>query len=360
VLIGAFSPLSCDDNSEPQFKKSQKRRRQILLSLAASILPLLVNAPVHLLSSTNVRDQLHEDELRPTTQAKQGIASMVVLALEFQAVMTSLLGKDTEEFVSILLYPTVDKVHSSRSSIVQDAAMDSFRSMASECGMKQVSSLLEREAVRLFADMLSRLRVPGGSSITRGGDAADTLAVASSLTWVLGEMSKANSQESPTLGGSATLSGLVKLGNALIDRLDHFFLDKIVSEEETFKISEMYSAFFRYMKLIFERDANTLEGQEDKENDISWLQLLSDFRKPCKEVFGGEGDEGDSTGDLHESCSDMDGGLTINKTEIDLTSKIIFMACYLLSNESLRVQIGACESLTWGFQFLALIAKRVS
>lgn len=359
MFIGAFHPYSSSEDLLPLSQKEEKRRRKILLSLASSILPLLAHPPIYLLSSAGQTDQLGSNEFDPTPKMQQGIASVLVLLLELQAVMTNLLQRATEDFVSILLYPTIDKVHAKNSVIVQGAAMDALRSIAYACGVDQVSCLLQREAARLLVDMLSRLRVPGGATISRGEHATETLAVAFCLTWVCEEIVRGGTRESPFLVDGSTVSGVVELGNTLMDRLDLFFVNKVIAEQDTFKITEMYSAFFRYLIFLFDRDDNVEQGQEEENvGGGSWLELLSVFHLPCKEAFGEEEEE-DSEGSRHETCSDLTGGLTISKAEIDLSSKIISMACYFLSNESLRVQISACESLAWGFQFLALTAKKV-
>jgi len=99
-------------------------------------------------------------------------------------------------------------------------------------------------------------------------------------------------------------------------------------------------------------------------NGGSWLELLTAFHKPPEDGFHAEtnqDDEGDVDGpeDASVVSSPRKERSRMAKATIRLSSDVIFRACYFLSNESLRVQISACESLTRGFHLLALCSKEV-
>ncbi len=358
VLTGAFKS-SPNDESNTQSKKEEQRRRKILLSLSSSMLPLLIDVPVLSWTSFSKGSGI-SDEIYPTFQTKQAIASIVILSLEFLSTAAILLAKDMETLVSMLLYPILDKVHINNNSVVQEAARDAIWSIVVACDSPSVGCFLEDEAAHLFAEMFSRLRIPGGGT-TADGDMSETLAVAATLTWVLEEMSKGDSKDNSQHLNKGAISILIDLCNTLINRVDHLSLDKKITEETIFQLTKLYSAILRYFMVFFEVYDN--HGEDHPRNsDVngSWLHCLSMFEKPSSGFHNQASSEADpKESDYNKMCTGSGARLNIGKPEVDLIGKIISRACYLLSNESLRVQISACESLTFAFRFLGSGCRKV-
>lgn len=282
----------------------------------------------------------------------QAIDSISILSLEFLSQAAVLLVNDVETLVPTILYPILEKVHIYNNRIVQEAARDAIRSIVFACESPSISEFLQSEAMLIFAEIFSRLRIPGR-------DEADTWAIVATLTWVLDEMSNADFPLDSQQIDYSAISSLIELCDVLMNRLDHYFLDKKIGETSTYILTKLYSAIFRYFMFVFEVHGDAYEGHTMKDaTDGSWLSLLSVFETPAKGF-----EERLSSQECDGTTENGDGTKTrrkMKKAEVDLCSKIISRACYLLSNESLRVQISVCESISFGFQFLGNTCKAVS
>lgn len=271
----------------------------------------------------------------------------MIASLEFLAVMVDVLEDDTAEFVTVVLYPTIDILHITNNTAVQETAKESIWRVARACNILPMNVFLRREAAHVYAEMLSSLRVPGGSTINRGGELSDALRVAFALTWVLNELLKGrledgNGEKTRDLDQPAT-SSLIELGNILVDRLDVFVVDGLIPEEKTFELTKFYTALFDYLSFVFELERPDAEKSEkDRDRYLTHVSTADDTEDK-KWPSPIENEIAQATG-----------------SKIQLSSKIIFRACYFLSNESLRVQISACESLARGFEFLSVCSDKVS
>jgi hypothetical protein len=246
----------------------------------------------------------------------------------------------------------VEKAHMNNHNLVQEAARDAIRSLAFACNEPSMGCFLQSKASQLLAEMQSCLRIPGGRSAP-DANAKETLTVAASLLWVLEELSKAGDQGHPKNIDHSIISSLIELCNLLMNRLDHYyFVEKKMSERSLYLLTKLYSATFRYLTRIMHSDKSQVPETHPVEESSS--EPVPD-EKPSN---GFQEDEPGVKYDERTSPSKIQDD--IRKAIIELSSKIHFRCCYLLSNDSLTVQISSCDAMTIGFQLLALVAKVVS
>lgn len=317
-------------------------------TLAASVLPLLMDPPLHMWNLGTVLVQ-------------EGIASVMILSLEFASTMVNLMidhgADDSESLIQALLYPLLSKVHGGNGTMIREAAKEVMDSLAVCRGLQNRSRLIIDRCGTLLAEMLSQLRIPGGGRWNGRDDSEEIIQVAFALTWVLDECTIDRSElhdGEPTSTGST----LVELVGTLMDRIDHQFISRSMPEKVAFQLTRMYAAVFKYLKMLHfavddQKASVTGEGPAN-----SWLKLLSLLeRSPNEEfrassAFDSDGDEGNS------GREGVQRGI-FGKLTVDLIADVMFRLCFLLSNDSLRVRIGACESMTHGFEYLAKVTTQL-
>jgi hypothetical protein len=246
--------------------------------------------------------------------------------------------------------------------MVQRAAHRVVESAATACDFLDPSDFIRHEFNSLMASILGRLRLPGGTQVPTEGDLQDTLAVSASSQWVL-EMA---TEKIPAcdLMDRASVSCVVDLFSLLVERFDHLYLQKTMSEDDTYGLTLVYTACFKYFLAAFgarnEESIYTYRMESPGDGSSQpWLQLLSVFRKPTRDGLSAPSadlSDDDPSDSVQERDTTVDKCLAIDMTEIDCVSLLITRSCYFLSHESLRVRISTCDSLTSGFRFLAFVA----
>ena len=353
ILFGAFSSPHGQYNGTSSSQTDDRRRKKILNALSASVLPLLMDPPLNEWNQGSLSIQ-------------QGIASILILSLEFTSVVVTLIEEsdhdDSERLVQTILYALVSKAHTGHGKLIQDTAKEVIVKLAAVTRRESHSKLILDQCGMLFAEMLSRLRVPGGASMhtTGGGDAAQTFSVVFCLTWILEECTHVN--QTDLLFGEQTnpTSTLLELVGQTMDRLDHHFLNRSVLEEEAMQLTRLYRSIFKFLKLFHCANNESSVDKREEQPTNSWLGLLSVFEKRTTNalhedsVVDSEVDEEEPP--IHPYYSSAS---RFGKASVRLSSDIIFRLCFLLSNDSLRVRIGACESLTEGFDYLGHGTRRL-
>jgi hypothetical protein len=249
--------------------------------------------------------------------------------------------------------------------MVQRAAHRVVESAATACDFLDPSDFIRHEFNSLMASILGRLRLPGGTQVPNEGDLQDTLAVSASSQWVL-EMAIEKIPACDVMD-RASVSCVVDLFSLLVERFDHLYLQKTMSEDDTYGLTLLYTACFKYFLAAFgaRNESSTYTYRMESPGDGSsqpWLKLLSVFRKPTRDGLSSPSadlsDDGDPSDDsVQERDNTVDKKcLAIDMAEIDCVSLLITRSCYFLSHESLRVRISTCDSLTSGFRFLAFVA----
>jgi hypothetical protein len=207
-----------------------------------------------------------------------------------------------------------------------------------------------------MACMSGRLRLPGGMQVPGDSELEDTLAVSASARWVL-ENAVQKISECTSWSDRAATSSMIDLITLLVERFDHLFLRKILSEDEVHELTLVHKSTFGYFLTTFGTSNDTMYSYRMKTPgncfSQSWLDFLSPFRKGGF-VLTREEPNSDPMDSAQNGTSEK--SLDVSMAEINFLSKLITRGCYFLSHESLGVRISTCDSLTSGFRFLAFVA----
>ncbi len=348
VLWGSFSAASNNVG------KMEKRRRRILMSLASSILPLLVDCSLWNLPLENqiqdiAKSKSDTDLLSPQTLQRNQI--VVILLMEVIEVFSQLLRGDLKEVLVTVFYPVVEKTTRRGSDIVQQTGLSTLKTMSLSCGLQNTETLIHAEQNRLIAAMIGRLRLPGGSRIPQNrNDAEEILSVTKTSIWVLemingGIDTKRKDQGESEFSKNSAVVDLVALLNY---RLDHLFLQNILVDSDVQTVCSLHKAFFNYFLNVFHvnREASYSYQMKHLEKDPKqpWLDLLSQFRKIPLEP--------------NEEAKESEGNLLdFARSDITVFEKLIGRDCYLLSYQKLESRISSCDALTLAFKFLAFVGS---
>ena len=380
VLMGSFSVMETTASTRTQrdqldqrelllIEKRENRRKRILLSLASSILPLIVDCSLWNLSIDNriatmntTATNNNSTTLSPQTLQRNQI--VVVLLMEYIGVFCQLLRRDLNEVLVSILYPIVEKTtrrgSKTSSDIIQQIGLSTLKIISLSCGLQSTENLIHAEQNRLIAAMVGRLRLPGGSRIPKNrDDAEEILSVAKTSIWALEMINRRNtntsakSQQADQELELATNSAVVDLVALLDYRLDHLFLQKVLVDADVETVCSFQKAFFNYFLFLFEvkKEATYSFQMKNVEKDSKqpWLDLLSQFRKIPLDT-----QETDGGNDAKENVGRL---LDVTKSDIALFAKLIGRGCYLLSYQKLESRISSCDALTIAFKFLAFVGS---
>lgn len=338
--------------------KHERRRKRVLQSLSSSLLPLLINSSLWNLPTLFRAKDDDRHLLSPLSLYANACVS--VLLLEFLSPSCEFLKQDIGKYILTLLYPIVEKACLRNIPMIQRSALHVISVIANACGFSDFSAFLRQEFNTLMACMSGRLRLPGGPQLQGDLDLENTVAVLSSSRWVL-ENAIRNIQDVTSWSDRASTSSMINLMSLLVDRFDHLFLRKLVSEKDFIEITLVYKSTFAYFLTIFGSSNDTVYSYRTKNPEdrsrLEWLDTLTFFRKSSMGDFckiNQEERNSDTEASVRKKASDKT--LDVSMTEIDFASKLITRSSYFLSHESLGVRISACDSLTSGFRFLAFVA----
>ena len=370
VLRGSFSVTPMVMSSSD---KREKRRKRILLSLASSILPLLVDCSLWNLPLDNrldLTDNITANDngtiLSPQTLQRNQI--LVILLMELIGTFSQLLGDDLKEVLVTVFYPIVEKTtrsgHKTSSNIIHQTGLSTMRIMSLSYGFEETEDLIHAEQNRLVSAMIGRLRLPGGSRIPKTRDEAEEIiSVTKTSIWLLEMINRkvkpingsTNTEENNDDSAGQKSSAIMDLIALLNYRLDHLFLQKVMTDADVETMSSLHKEFFSYFLHLFNVDEEKIYSYQmknlEKDSKDPWLDLLSQFRKhhPIDtEAF----DVGD------EATNENEGNLLdFSKSDIELFAKLIARDCYLLSYQKLESRISSCDALTIAFKFLAFVGS---
>ena len=371
VLRGSFSVTPV---VTPAPDKREKRRKRILLSLASSIVPLLVGSSLWNLPLDNRRDLINSiatdnngTALSPQTLQRNRI--LVILLMELIGTFCQLLGPDLKEVLVTVFYPIVEKTtrrgHKTSSHIIHQTGLSTLRIMSLSYGFDDIEDLIHAEQNRLVSAMIGRLRLPGGSRIPNTRDEAEEIfSVTKTSIWLLeminrkieatnGSANTEENDEEEFVGAkSSAIMDLIALLNY---RLDHLFLQKVMTDADIETVCSLHKAFFNCFLHLFNVDKEKTYSYQmknlEKDSKEPWLDLLSQFRK--RPPLGTE------AFDISDEANNENEGnlLDFSKSDIDLFAKLIARDCYLLSYQNLESRISSCDALTIAFKFLAFVGS---
>ena len=383
VLLGSFSATATTVQQGPlehtqllSMKKKEKRRNRILLSLASSILPLLVDSSLWSLPIENRFSSVecnanNKGATMISPQTLQRNRIVVVLLMEVIGIFCKLLQRDVSKVLSSILYPVVEKTirrgPNSNSHTVQQTGSSTLKTMSLSCGFQSTENLIHAEQNRLIASLVGRLRLPGGSKVPKSrDDAEEILYITKISTWLIEminrriDMKIDNNQQIDdekdieNISNTEKNSAIVDLLALLDYRLDHIFLEKSLDDADVEIVCSLHKAFFQYFLVTFKIDRELVHSYQMKnvENDSNqpWLDTLSQFRRMCPD--SSEMDDGNDAKD--------NGGkiLDVANADIALYAKLLARGCYLLSHQKLMSRISSCNAMTLAFKFLAFVGSQ--
>ena len=364
VLFGSFYRAATATASVPSTDKKEKRRRRILISLASSILPLLVDCSLwnqatenQITIKQNVTTKVSVNMLSPQTLQRNQI--VVILLLQLMAVFSQLLCGDLKEVLVTILYPIVEKTTrrgtKSKGDVIHQTGLMTLRVMSLACDLQRTEDLIHAEQNRLIAAMIGRLRLPGGARVpnTRD-DAEEILSVTKTSIWMLEMINQRVEKECSGAKKEVEKDSAVMDLIALLNyRLDHLFLQKVLVDADVETICSLHKAFFNYFLKLFRVQKEVIYSYRmknlAKESKQPWLDLLSQFRK-----IPADTDEFYDDDEAKESEANL---LNFSKSDIELFAKLIGRDCYLLSYQKLESRISSCDALTLAFKFLAFVGS---
>lgn len=366
VLWGSFSVSPIVTSSE----KTEKRRKRILLSLASSILPLLVdcslwNLPLDNRTASTDDTTIHDNRNILSPQTLQRNQILVILLMELIGTFSQLLGDDLKEVLVTVFCPIVEKTtrrgYNTSSNIIHQTGLSTLRTMSLSYGFQNTEDLIHAEQNRLVAAMIGRLRLPGGSRIPNTRDEAEEIfSVTKTSIWLLEMINRKietiNSAEGYNKDSFGTKSSaMMDLIVLLNYRLDHLFLQKVMTGADVETVCSLHKAFFNYFLHLFDVDKEKTNSYQmknlEKDSKEPWLDLLLQFRKdPALATEALDSDD--------EANNENEGNLLdFTKSDIDLFAKLIARDCYLLSYQKLESRISSCDALTIAFKFLAFVGS---
>jgi hypothetical protein len=260
-----------------------------------------------------------------------------------------------ESIMSSILPAIVEKASQESLDSVHIVSLETLKTIGLSLGLENPDELISSRQTVLFATMLGRLRLPGGSLVPNQSDVDDIITTANSLRWVLETVTRPKPEINASGVTMTAKSSVVDLMSVFQHRYDHLFMQKVLKNVDVGDLCSLHRAFFDYFLNIYgvDRDATytfKLQGVIESPKQ-PWLDQLSKFRK-CNPNKGLHQDP------APEAKEKLDSGETrvdVSETDISLFSRIIARNCYLLSHKLLKVRIKSCEGLLSGFQFLAFV-----
>ena len=331
------------------------KQYKIYQALALSILPLLVDSSLWHLPLQNLHG-VHEVKTTSSPKVLHGNECVVVALLELTRIFCYFLCQyDMESIMSSILPVVVEKASQDSVDSVNTAALETLKTIGVSVGLENADELVSSHQAILFATMLGRLRLPGGSKIPSQSDVDDITTTANSLRWVLDMVTRTKLENKASAVKTSAKSSVVDLMSVLEHRYDHLFVQKVLKNEDIEDLCYLHRAFFDYFLNIYEVDRDvtyTFKMQGVIESPKQpWLDQLSKFRK-CNPD---KGLHQDPTPEVNEEVDARETSIDVSETDISLFSRIIARNCYLLSHKLLKIRIKSCEGLLSGFQFLAFV-----
>ena len=392
LLCGAF-PMRTEVISSSKTKSEQKALKY-LKSLAESIVPIVVSAPLWDLRTT-AEDAVHvenqESRLEPadaTTHlalsnqsdpvvplALRGNACLLCNLLQLLGSITKLLGKDAIILVPILLPAVLEKATASSTPLVNQTSTWVIQNLAFSLGYQSSSVLIQEKLDVIAGALLASLRLPGGKTTLPDGEHDATAKVASITRAVLEIVNRAKRDD---LGSVPTfpsheksgLSCIIELVTTLTERFDCFGSKSSSESETTLAMLRVYDSAFKFIAYTFEKQASILTEESESSLDPSlWLEQLTSFRTLRSESGSDhldnistpkEGFETYQRNKDQENDEEPEKPMAespVSNHEVNFVAILLSRCSFFLSNGNLRLQVESCSAMACGFRVLAIVAK---
>ena len=398
VLKGGFSDLGQNIESS----KSARKNLKYLSSLATSILPIMVSAPLWDLpvippefseqqNDIDTADPLLLSTLPSSSDAfssvaLRGNAYFLGGLVQLAGSMVCLLQKEAIPLIPVLLPPLLEHATTTKVPYVLEEAQTSLENIACSVGYKNLASMIDRNMGVVAGAMLATLRLPGGkSSVSAATAPVDifhvALTIRSVLQLILREKDCRNvMNDKDSAHDVSNYSYLLELVMTLTERYDCLASKNAFELDTTIAIVGVYESAFRFLIKTYETEANTAIKMKDLQNrkrHQPWLERLDAFRilrvderddvsdnEFGEKVVPKAGFEAYHKDQEEYQVEDEESPLSgeskidpiVGNHETNFVAMLVSRCTFFFSNASLRLQVESCEAMTQGFRFLAMVA----
>ena len=398
ILKGGFSDLGQNINSS----KTVRKKMKYLSSLATSILPIIVSAPLWDLpvippefseqqNDMDIADPLLLSTLHPSSEAFSSVAlrgNAFFLGGLFQLAgsIVGLLQEEAIPLIPVLLPALLTHATTTKVQYVLEEAQTSLEDVACSVGYKTLAGMIDQNMGVVAGAMLATLRLPGGkSSMSAATAPVDIFHVAhtirSVLQLVLREKdNRDNVSDKDSSRDVSNYSYLLELVMTLTERYDCLASKNAFESDTTIAIVGVYEYAFRFLIKTYEAEATAVIKMKDLQNQKPrqpWFERLDAFRilrvdeRDDVSDNGLLGDQSPKEGfeayhKGQEDCQVEDeesslGGKSkldqiVGSHETNFVAMLVSRCTFFFSNASLRLQVESCETMTQGFRFLAIVA----
>ena len=399
VLIGVF----VDDGNEVESSKSARKKLKYLSSLATSILPIIVSAPLWNLpvslpdesdkgNDLEVIDAIYTRTLPLsseafTSAALRGNAYFLCGLVQLVTSTIGLLQKEAIPLIPVMLPPLLEHATTTKVPSVMEEAQTALECIACSVGYKSLACMVDQNMGVVAGAMLATLRLPGGkASLASGTAPAEIFKVAHTIRSVL-QLVLRQSNERNIAGDKDSLhndvssySYLLELVMTLTERYDCLASKNAFQSDTTIAIVGVYEAAFRFLIQSYKAEetaARVAKEQQRQATSQPWLERLNAFRiLQVDEDYSNSGDdletkspkegfeayhnklEKDQVVEEEEEApiSEESTNRLVGNHETHFVAMLVSRCTFFFSNASLRLQVESCAAMAEGFRFLAIVA----
>jgi hypothetical protein len=361
---------------ETDSEKDKKRRTKYLHSLASSVIPIATSSCLWDLSTSN--EVVSSNESRKVSLAllarlgrsnfvsRKANASILCLLLQLIAVFADRLGCDMKSFLSITLVPCVEMATDVSAPLVRATAdhtlqriAHSIRSDENQNNHDIIQQMIRDNVQSLLSTFLTRLRIHRGKIAPSPDEYERILSTSSMTKYVLQAISQspscAEKSHSPCVESIRSVRELISI---LVDRFDHLLHKKVVAETRRLEFAQVLSTCLQYLckeygvektEIYTYRLPGTVTPVKQP-----WREVLDQFIIPNQQGF--IADKNDANGQESTGGQPKLKKISADSEDVDFVDSMLSRCCYLLSNDSLRVRIAACDGMISGFHYLSFLA----
>lgn len=353
--------------------REQRKARTRLESLAAAIIPILTTAPLWTLP-TKLDSGISPNPFSSlfTATALKGNAVLVCLLVDTVGAILRNLGDKSRMFLSISLFPLIEKTSSSNHWLVKHEALRILNDIASALHIS-VTMLVEENFDYIFASVHSNLRPRGGSDNTVGTsrDFCDVSDLVMAILNILCNEQQDNSninyhsqpfEVRPILRKTHVLR-MIEVVRSLTARFDissRMGLPTTDRDVMLLGLLGVYSASLRFIKSALGVEVSSESSTGDANLSISyldqWLEILEPFRTKDTGITAcPNGFHGINNPNRPES-KQLPKRVDFYTEEVDILRLILARCGYSLSSPNLTIKVASVATQADAFGILGLVA----
>ena len=353
--------------------REQRKAHTRLGSLAAAIIPLLTTAPLWTLpTKLDVGASPNPFSSQALATALKGNALLVCLLADTVGTILRNLGDNSRIFLSISLFPLIEKTSSSNHWLVKHEALRILSDIASALHVS-VTMLVEENFDYIFASVHSNLRPRGGSDNTVGTskDFCEVSVLIMAILHILCSEHHDNSNISqcdaspdvPHIFRKTHVLQMIEVVRSLTARFDissRMGLPNTDHDQMLLGLLGVYSASLRFIKSALYVEVSSENKTDDANLSIShldqWMEVLEPFRSKdvgtpaCPKGFH-------RFNNLNRPESKQSPKrLDFFTEEVDILRLILARCGYSLSSPILAIKVASVTTQTDAFGVLGFVA----